>query len=573
MSTSRLSVLFTLPALTCAAFAQSLDLPGPDGFVSVPHSSALVPQGGITIEAWIKPDSLGVSRPTVVRKNPAAFNESYILRVEYDRPLFIFQTATGIHTLWPQFTIPVGTHTHLAATYDGVTARLYSDWVLIGETVFNAGPLLDTGGELRIGKGDDVSGGETFFGDIDCVRIWDHARTAHQIHDGVDRELPFGDGLIASWNFDDDLVDEANGHDGTANGTTGFAAEFTYFSQCIDLQPGSGFLEVPHAPELVPATGLTVEAWVELDSFGVRPTIVRKDPTPNAESFNFRVEFGSPQLIIQTVTGFHTLWATGTSLPLDTPMHLAGTYDGATMALYLDGQQIASQPASFGPLAASTGPLRIGKGDDNGGEQFLGRIDTVRLWSVGLEAADIAYLRDREFEGLPGMIATWNFYGTYDDSTGGHDAVAVGGAVPFAEQFGDQTAAIDPGVSVYGVGTSTCPRVPRVYVATPSELGNLGFAFGSTGGPGSGVFVNAVGVGALPSPVTVLGFGLLVDITQPIATVAGVADPLGTCRTVFPFPANPAFADLQFYAQTIWFDSCGVDDLTSSNGLAIRLVD
>src|SRR4029077_12207922 len=67
--------------------------------------------------------------------------------------------------------------------------------------------------------------------------------------------------------------------------------------------------------------------------------------------------------------------------------HLAETYDGATMRLYVNGVQVASL-AKTGAIATSTNPLQIG-GDSLYGQYFAGRIDEVRIYNRALSAAEI----------------------------------------------------------------------------------------------------------------------------------------------------------------------------------------
>lgn len=551
--------------------AQSLDLPGPDGFVAVPHSSALVPQSGITVEAWVVLNSLS-GRPTIARKNPTAFNESYNLRVEFGRPQWQVFGVNGNQLLWPTIQIPTGVPTHIAATYDNATSRLYVDGVMVAEAVTTAGPLLDTGGELRIGKGDDVSGGETFFGDIDAVRIWNQARLPHQIADGLGHELTTAPGLVASWNFDDDYTDETGNHDGSPSGTAGFTPEFTPFAQAIETtQPGGGFVEVANAPDLVPKNGLTIEAWLTWNGSGSRPTIMRKDPVPLAESYNFRVEFGSPQIILRTVNGLQTLWATGTQVPPNTPVHLAATYNGTDIRLYMDGVLIDSMSGQFGPLQPSTGPLRLGKGDDLGGEEWRGKIDSVRLWGVGLTGAEVARLRNRELAGLPGLVASWHMNGDLTDSTGNHDGVAVGGTINFVDQIGGQTGATDIGLIPYGTPSSNCVTKPRIWASSPAETGNGSFSFGSYGGPPSSLWLHALALGGLAAPVSAIGVDIWVNPLAGYATAAGIGDSLGTSRTTLGIPNNPALAGAQLFGQALWFDPCGAQGITASDGLQITI--
>jgi hypothetical protein len=68
--------------------------------------------------------------------------------------------------------------------------------------------------------------------------------------------------------------------------------------------------------------------------------------------------------------------------------HLAATYDGATLRLYVNGVQSASR-ALTGAIRTSTGALRIGGNNIWTGEWFAGLIDEVRIYNRVLSAAEL----------------------------------------------------------------------------------------------------------------------------------------------------------------------------------------
>jgi len=72
---------------------------------------------------------------------------------------------------------------------------------------------------------------------------------------------------------------------------------------------------------------------------------------------------------------------------VNTWTHLAATYDGAFLRLYVNGT-LAVERAASGVLATSSRPLRIGHNDVDGGV-FLGRIDEVRVYARALGAQQI----------------------------------------------------------------------------------------------------------------------------------------------------------------------------------------
>jgi hypothetical protein len=68
--------------------------------------------------------------------------------------------------------------------------------------------------------------------------------------------------------------------------------------------------------------------------------------------------------------------------------HLALTYDGTTIRLYVNGVQVATV-ATSGAVATSTGALRIG-GNTVWGEYWTGKIDEIRIYNVVRTATEIA---------------------------------------------------------------------------------------------------------------------------------------------------------------------------------------
>jgi len=77
-----------------------------------------------------------------------------------------------------------------------------------------------------------------------------------------------------------------------------------------------------------------------------------------------------------------------TALPLNTWTHLATTYDGSALRLYVNGALVSSIAAS-GNIVTSNMPLRIGGNAIWGDEYFKGRIDEVRLYNRALSQAEI----------------------------------------------------------------------------------------------------------------------------------------------------------------------------------------
>ncbi len=116
-------------------------------------------------------------------------------------PVFIFWTqdatctvgcGTGsdgnlykFHFLTASVTIPLGTFTHLAGTYDSDTgeARLYVDGALGGSTTVTPGRLRPFGTDFFIGGASTIAGDpiQLVEGTIDEVEIFNRALTADEV--------------------------------------------------------------------------------------------------------------------------------------------------------------------------------------------------------------------------------------------------------------------------------------------------------------------------------------------------------------------------------------------------------
>jgi hypothetical protein len=89
--------------------------------------------------------------------------------------------------------------------------------------------------------------------------------------------------------------------------------------------------------------------------------------------------------------------------------HLAATYDGSTLRLYVNGTQVGTDIVT-GTMAPSTGPLRIG-GNSLWDEWFAGLIDNVRIYNRTLSPTEIATdMKTPVASGAPaGLVASYSF--------------------------------------------------------------------------------------------------------------------------------------------------------------------
>jgi hypothetical protein len=141
----------------------------------------------------------------------------------------------------------------------------------------------------------------------------------------------------------------------------------------------------------------SITAWVKNSSFpsGVaQPFVDKGSDYTEAGTFwmiGHAAVSGQNRLRFRLRTGTKTttLTASSGSLPTNAWYHVAATYDGARMRLYLNGTEVGSV-AKTGWLARnSTLPVYIGRSPD-GGSYLRGAIDDVRIYSSALSKYEVS---------------------------------------------------------------------------------------------------------------------------------------------------------------------------------------
>lgn len=193
------------------------------------------------------------------------------------------------------------------------------------------------------------------------------------------------------WRFDDCSMERTELGDSTFFGHTAYRS-VTAFCRPGMLNTGIGFDEdddlvlVPDQPSFVFSEGFTVAAWVKPTALGGVRTIIRK--RQEGTSTFVLVENGQNfQVVINLANGRAAdVQARAT---LDKFTHVAATYDGIFLKLYLDGVEAASRRV-VGRLSDGVGPVLMG--NDANLRRIDGVIDNVVFDTLPATAAEIARL-------------------------------------------------------------------------------------------------------------------------------------------------------------------------------------
>ena len=97
--------------------------------------------------------------------------------------------------------------------------------------------------------------------------------------------------------------------------------------------------------------------------------------------------------------------------------HVAVTWDGTTLRLFINGTQEYSTTAWS--ISDTSADLNIGRSPEYTARLWDGLVDDVRIWNYGRTAADITANKDAEVPCASlGLIAYWKWNGDGTDCTG-----------------------------------------------------------------------------------------------------------------------------------------------------------
>lgn len=197
-------------------------------------------------------------------------------------------------------------------------------------------------------------------------------------------------GLIGWWAFDEATNDtvtlDYSGH--RLGGVLENAERADGFSgRALACRGGSAM--VAYAPSLSPSNAFTAACWVKTDLAGQKHVwfVNRIFGGSTSSGFRLGLQDGKPCFGVPVTSFSHHLTAKA-PLPAGRWVHLAGTFDGQTMRLYMDGEEQGSL-ARPGPLQPNTKPLCLGNYDARHAAHFTGLLDEVKLYGRALSAEEV----------------------------------------------------------------------------------------------------------------------------------------------------------------------------------------
>jgi hypothetical protein len=197
---------------------------------------------------------------------------------------------------------------------------------------------------------------------------------------------------IGIWSMD------GNTADSSGNGNAGTLVNGSYVAghsnSAISLNGSNSYATILDASVLHGLSNMTIAVWARLDALpsqndalvnkeGAYRLAVAPDGTWHAE-------------MATTNNGWYAAGTTAgcsSKLATATWYHLAATYDGASIRVYLNGMLCGtSSPTISGPLVDNANPIDLGRGSGGNVGYMAGQLDELRIYATALSAAEVQAL-------------------------------------------------------------------------------------------------------------------------------------------------------------------------------------
>lgn len=196
-------------------------------------------------------------------------------------------------------------------------------------------------------------------------------------------------GLVAAYSFDDSsgssLADDSgNGNTGTIRGATWTSGRS---GGALSFDGSSNWVTVPDSTSLDLMTAMTLEAWVKPAALGTswRTAVVKE--ASGTLAYGLYAHDGGPGPSAHAIVTSDTYATTSTTLPVGSWTHLAASYDGSLLTVWINGAPVGNVSLK-GSILQSSAPLRIG-GNAIWSEWFSGAIDEMRIYNRALSQSEI----------------------------------------------------------------------------------------------------------------------------------------------------------------------------------------
>ena len=168
-------------------------------------------------------------------------------------------------------------------------------------------------------------------------------------------------GLVSAYSFNEGtgtVVTDVSGNSNNGTISNGTWSASGKYGAALSFNGSTSRVDIPDSASLDLTTGLTMEAWVRPTTLSAWRAVLMKEQTGGLV-YGLYANSDTNRPSAHVFIGAENDTRGTAKLAVNTWTHLAATYDGSVLRLYVNGAQVSTRTIG-GNILTSTSPLRIG---------------------------------------------------------------------------------------------------------------------------------------------------------------------------------------------------------------------
>ena len=184
--------------------------------------------------------------------------------------------------------------------------------------------------------------------------------------------------------------------------TFGFSPQITK-ERSMYFNGSDSYIDMQDALNLNP-NGFTISAWIKHEdtNYNGEVSILSKRDTAFTQGYDLALT-NDKKVKVSWVNNNYQSHLSNTSIPINEWHHLAITYSGSRVAIFIDGV-LDSSTALLAPLTTDAAFHIAAAGQQQLIQHFKGHIDEVRIWNTDLTQDQLRFIMNQEIDNHSGFV-------------------------------------------------------------------------------------------------------------------------------------------------------------------------
>jgi chitodextrinase len=428
--------------------SKAYDFNGTSSSVKAPNSAPLN-SANTTVSFWVKVNALPVTGEAFLFSYGGWQERLKISLPAHGKVVFSTNnvgTGNSDMDAGDGNALPVNVWKHVVMTHDGANDKVFIDGVRKA-TKAVVGALKSTTNPVGIGY-DPIDGGSFFNGSLDDVQVYNYALTEGEVtalYTAQALSPATATDLVADYNLNGNGIDASQ----FANHATGKAMpaanRFNLGGNAMSFNGTKSDSLIASNSVVLQSDFETVSFWIRVTAFPVTGEAYILSHGGWQDRFKISLpSHGKPVFSTKNAAGQNVdMDSDSVPLPVGQWRHVVMVHDGTNNKLFINGL-LKKSVAAAGALGKTNRPVGIGYDPIDGGANFNGSLDDIKLYNRALTDAEIAtlYAAQNVAPVIAGnLVASYPFNNDGTDITAYGNNTSTTNALPTTDRFGKSNKA------------------------------------------------------------------------------------------------------------------------------------